>query len=135
MATQGKMAGDTPETSAVGQYIQAQDPQVAALLTHLREAISRAAPEATEKISYRVPTFYLHGNLVHYAAFRNHVGFYPGPSAIGAFEDELQPYRHAKGSVQFPLDAPLPLDLVSRIVRFRVSENAQKAATKWPQEK
>ncbi|HEX6307748.1 MAG TPA: DUF1801 domain-containing protein [Longimicrobiales bacterium] len=118
--------------STVDEYIRAQAPRTAALLRELREVIQRAAPEAAEKISYRVPTFYYRGNLVHFGAFRNHIGFYPGPSGIAAFEDELQRYRHAKGSVQFPLDAPLPLDLVSRIVAFRVSENARKPARARP---
>lgn len=111
---------------AVDQYIQAQPERTRELLTQLREAIRRASPEATEKISYGVPTFDYHGNLVHFAAFKQHIGFYPTPSAIEAFKDELKSFKHAKGSVQFPLADPLPLDLVTRIVQFRVKENAAK---------
>jgi uncharacterized protein YdhG (YjbR/CyaY superfamily) len=120
------MSSGTPEVTTIDRYIEAQPDHVRARLTELRETIRKAAPEATEKISYRVPTFVHHGNLVHFAAFKNHVGFYPTPSGIEAFRDELRRYVHAKGSVQFPLDEPIPLDLVARIVRFRVRENAEK---------
>ena len=83
-------------------------------------------PGASEKISYGIPTFHLHGNLVHFAAFANHVGLYPGASGIAAFAAELQGYRTSKGTVQLPLDAPLPLDLIARIVRHRVEENLKR---------
>jgi uncharacterized protein YdhG (YjbR/CyaY superfamily) len=92
--------------------------------------IHAAAPEATEKISYQMPTFFLHGNLVHFAAFKHHIGFYPVPSGIEAFAAELAPYKRSKGAVQFPLDQPLPHDLITRIVDFRVAENRQKAEAK-----
>jgi len=95
-------------------------------LRKLRATIKRAAPEAVEKISYRMPTFYYHGNLVHFAAFTTHIGFYPTPSGVEAFKDELREYKNAKGSVQFPIDRPLPLGLIGRIVRFRKNENARK---------
>lgn len=117
---------------AVDQYIQAQPERTRELLTELREAIRRAAPGATEKISYGVPTFDHHGNLVHFAAFKRHIGFYPTPSGIEAFKDEIRRFRHAKGSVQFPLTAPLPLDLITRIVQFRVKENAAKRGNSSP---
>jgi uncharacterized protein YdhG (YjbR/CyaY superfamily) len=117
---------ETSGAAAVDAYIEAQSERVRERLTELRRTIARAAPEASEKISYGAPTFDYHGSLVHYAAFRNHIGFYPTPSGIEAFENELQRYRHAKGSVQFPLTEPLPLDLVARIVRFRMKENAAK---------
>jgi uncharacterized protein YdhG (YjbR/CyaY superfamily) len=117
---------ETSGAAAVDAYIEAQSEHVRERLTELRRTIARAAPEASERISYGAPTFDYHGNLVHYAAFRNHIGFYPTPSGIEAFENELQRYKHAKGSVQFPLTQPLPLDLVARIVQFRVKENATK---------
>ncbi|MNI79527.1 hypothetical protein D3C73_1359880 [compost metagenome] len=99
-------------------------------LEAVRKVIHEAAPEAEEKISYQMPTFFLHGNLVHFAAFKKHIGFYPAPSGIEAFQEELAQYKGAKGSVQFPLDKPLPLDLISRIVKFRAAENREKAAAK-----
>jgi len=86
----------------------------------MRQTIQKAAPSATEAISYQIPTFKLSGNLVHFAAFKKHIGFYPGAAGIAAFQDELVGYKSAKGSVQFPLDKPLPLALVSKIVKFRV---------------
>ena len=97
------------------------------VLQTLRQTIHQAAPDAVEKISYGMPTFTLKGNLVHFGAFKTHIGFYPTPSGIENFKDELAVYKGAKGSVQFPLDEPLPLDLVRRIVEFRVEENLAKA--------
>jgi len=108
------------------EYIAQFPPDVREILQNLRAVIKEAAPEATEKISYQMPTFYLNGNLVHFAAYARHIGFYPAPSGIEAFKEELSPYKGAKGSVQFPLDKPLPIDLIGRIVRFRVSENIKK---------
>jgi uncharacterized protein YdhG (YjbR/CyaY superfamily) len=101
--------------------------EIQARLNAVRETIRKAAPEATEKISYQIPTFHLNGNLVHFAGFKNHVGFYPGASGIAAFEEELSGYVHAKGSIQFPHDEKLPLALVRRMVKFRVGENREKA--------
>jgi uncharacterized protein YdhG (YjbR/CyaY superfamily) len=92
----------------------------------MRQTIREAAPGATEAISYRMPTFKLNGNLVHFAAFKNHIGFYPTPSAIERFKEELSPYKWAKGSVQFPLDKPVPYALVKKIVTFRVKENLKR---------
>ena len=92
----------------------------------MRQTIREAAPEATEAISYGMPTFKLNGNLVHFAAFKNHIGFYPTPSAIEAFGKEISQYKWAKGSIQFPLDKPIPFDLARRIVVFRVQEVSQK---------
>lgn len=109
--------------ATVDEYIDTFPEPVRGKLVELRETIRAAAPAATEKISYGIPTFFLGGNLVHFAAFRKHVGFYPAPSAIAAFEAELAPYKRAKGSVQFPIDRPLPLDLVRRMVAFRVAES------------
>jgi uncharacterized protein YdhG (YjbR/CyaY superfamily) len=90
------------------------------------QAIREAAPEAVDAISYQIPTFKLNGNLVHFAAFKNHIGFYPTPSGIEAFKKELSLYKGAKGSVQFPIDKPVPYDLVRKIVLFRVKENQKK---------
>ncbi|MGA2505013.1 MAG: DUF1801 domain-containing protein [Anaerolineales bacterium] len=100
------------------------------ILEKLRASIKDAAPDAKEKISYQMPTFYLKGNLVHFAAHKNHIGFYPQPSGIQAFKNELSIYESSKGSVQFPLDKPLPLKLISRIVKFRVAENLERAEQK-----
>ncbi len=119
-------------SSPIDEYIAAFPPEVQQKLQAIRETIKAAAPDATEKISYQMPTFYLHGNLVHFAAYKNHIGFYPAPQGIEAFQAELAVYKGAKGSVQFPLDQPLPLDLVRRIVEYRVAQNQQAAAAKKP---
>jgi uncharacterized protein YdhG (YjbR/CyaY superfamily) len=96
-------------------------------LQKLRLTVKKTAPQAKEKISYGIPAFTLNGMLVWFAAFKNHIGFYPRTSAIAAFKKELSAYKGAKGSVQFPFDKPLPLPLISRIVKFRVKENLSKA--------
>jgi Uncharacterized conserved protein len=106
----------------IDEYIQSFPPDVQKILELFRKVIHENAPEAEEAISYGMPTFKLNGNLVHFAAFEHHIGFYPTPSGIEAFKEELAPYKHAKGSVQFPLDKPIPYDLVKRIVRCRVKE-------------
>jgi uncharacterized protein YdhG (YjbR/CyaY superfamily) len=110
---------------SVDDYIAAQPTQARAQLKRLRAAIRACAPGATQKISYGIPTFHLHRNLVHFAVFRGHVGFYPGASAITRFQRELAKYDTAQGTVRFALDAPLPLALalVARMVGFRVREN------------
>ena len=123
-----KQAGT--ETTTIDEYIQGFPPDVQQKLSEMRATIRKAAPEASERIAYGVPTFVLNGNLVHFAAFTHHIGFYPSPSAITRFQKELKKYKSAKGSVQFPLDEPLPLDLVSTIVKFRVGENSKKKASK-----
>ena len=120
------MKNPAAKPATIDAYIKSAPIHVQKRLNELRKAIQRAAPAASEKISYGIPTFYLHGNLVHFAAFKNHIGFYPGPSGIKAFEKEISGYQYAKGSVQFPLDAALPLSLVRDIVKFRVSENQAK---------
>lgn len=112
--------------NSIDQYISQFPPEIQEILHTLRKVIREAAPEAEEKISYQMPTFALHGNLVHFAAHKKHIGFYPAPSGIDAFKQELSQYKGAKGSVQFPLDKPLPYDLISRIVKFRVVENVNK---------
>jgi len=121
--------------TTIDEYIAIFSPDVQQRLQQMRATIKAAAPDAQEKISYQMPTFYLHGNLVHFAAFKHHIGFYPVPSGIEAFKAELSNYKGAKGSVQFPLDQPLPLDLVRRIVEFRVAENLKNAAAKAKKKK
>jgi len=114
----------------VDAYIAAFPPAVRARLRKMRTTIRRAAPDAREKISYRIPTFALCGNLVHFAAFDHHIGFYPGASGVKKFARKLGAYEFAKGSVQFPHDRPLPLDLVAQIVSFRLAENLARYAPK-----
>lgn len=111
--------------TSTDEYIQAFPPEVQAKLTELRNKIRECAPEATEKISWAMPTFWLYGNLVHFAAFKNHIGLYPGASGIEVFKDRMADYKSSKGAVQFPLTQPLPLELVGDIVRYRVKENLE----------
>jgi uncharacterized protein YdhG (YjbR/CyaY superfamily) len=106
----------------IDAYIAQFPPQVQTLLTQMRQTIQKAAPSATEAMSYQIPTFRLNGNLVHFAAFKKHIGFYLGAVGITAFQDELAGYKSAKGSMQFPLDEALPLALVGKIVKFRVEQ-------------
>ncbi len=115
---------------SIDQYIAGFPENVQEVLEQVRATIRKAAPEATETISYAIPTFVLKGNLVHFAAFKSHIGFYATPTGHAAFEEELAGFKQGKGSVQFPLDKPMPLDLISRIVKYRVAENAEKAALK-----
>jgi uncharacterized protein YdhG (YjbR/CyaY superfamily) len=108
----------------IDDYIQPFPDSVRRVLEQIRQTIKKAAPEAVEAISYGMPTFKLNGrNLVHFAAWERHIGFYPMPSGMKSFDEELSPYARGKGSVQFPLDKPMPLSLVTRIVKFRVAEN------------
>jgi uncharacterized protein YdhG (YjbR/CyaY superfamily) len=108
-------------------YIAQFPDDIQGLLTKIRLTIKSVAPDAQEKISYQIPTFYLNGNLVHFAAWQKHIGFYPGESGIAAFKQELAMYKNAKGSVQFPYNQPIPFDLIAKIVQFRVSENMKKS--------
>jgi uncharacterized protein YdhG (YjbR/CyaY superfamily) len=112
--------------TTIDEYIDGFPADIQSRLRKLRATIRRAAPMATERIAYRMPTFQLDGNLVHFAAFERHIGFYPAPSGITAFRDALSKYKSAKGSVQFPHDEPLPLGVVAKIVEFRVGENLEK---------
>jgi len=117
--------------TTIDEFIAAFPSSTQEKLRKLRDAIRKAAPGATETIKYGIPTFVLNGNLVHFAGYERHIGFYPAPSGIVEFRKELAPYESAKGSVRFPLDKPLPLSLVTQIVKFRVSENkAKKSKTK-----
>ncbi|MGO4531739.1 iron chaperone [Paenibacillus sp. 2TAF8] len=111
----------------VDEYIDAFPTDVQLKLQMLRQIIRDAAPLAEEKISYKMPTYAQHGNLVHFAAYTKHIGFYPAPSGILAFKEQLSRYKGAKGSVQFPLDEPLPENLIREIVEFRVKENVGKS--------
>jgi uncharacterized protein YdhG (YjbR/CyaY superfamily) len=110
----------------IDAYIKAFPENIQIILEKMRQTIRKAAPEAIEAISYQMPAFKLNGNLVYFAAFKNHIGFYPTPSGIESFAEELSPYAKGKGSVQFPLDKPIPYDLVEKIVLFRVKENLAK---------
>lgn len=117
-----------PET--IDAYIAGFPEDVQILLNKVRSTIRKAAPDAEEAIKYGVPTFTLNGNLVHFAAFKNHIGFYPAPSAIQKFRKQLSVYEGAKGSVRFPLDEPVPYSLIRDIVKFRVLENSSKSKEK-----
>jgi uncharacterized protein YdhG (YjbR/CyaY superfamily) len=114
----------------IDNYIASFPEETQELLERLRLTIRKAAPEAQETINYGIPTFTLKGNLVHFAAFKNHIGFYPTPSGIEIFKKDLSAYDGAKGSVKFPIDKPIPFELISRIVKFRVKENQEKATNK-----
>jgi uncharacterized protein YdhG (YjbR/CyaY superfamily) len=118
------------QPTTIDEYIAGFPSDVQAILQRIRATIRKAAPQAEETIKYQMPAFVLHGNLVHFAAFKNHIGFYPVPTGIEAFKKELSAYKGAKGSVQFPLDQPIPYGLISRIVKFRVKENLAKAEAK-----
>jgi len=114
----------------IDEYIAAFPNDVQNILQKIRMTIGNAAPDAEETIKYQMPTFTLKGNLVHFAAFKKHIGFYPVPTGIEKFKKELSVYEGGKGSVQFPLDKPIPFNLISKIVKFRVKENLEKAAAR-----
>jgi uncharacterized protein YdhG (YjbR/CyaY superfamily) len=114
----------------IDEYIKTFPPEIQKILEKMRKIILKAAPEATESISYQMPAFKINGFLVFFAAFEKHIGFYPTPSGIKKFKKELSPYKYAKGSVQFPLDKPIPFDLVKKIVVFRLEENMKKKSQK-----
>ena len=120
--------------TSIDEYIATFPEDIQKILEELRATIKTAAPEATEKISYQMPTFFLKGNLVHFAAYKHHIGFYPAPRGIEAFKDELARYEGSKGAIRFPIGEPLPLDLISRIVEFRVAENLKNAEIKASKE-
>ena len=118
------------QAANIDDYIAGFPKDIQKMLEEIRATISKAAPDAEEAIKYAMPTFTLHGNLVHFAAFKNHIGFYPAPMGIEAFKKELSVYKGAKGSVQFPLDKPLPLTLISKIVQYRVKKTLGTAKAK-----
>jgi uncharacterized protein YdhG (YjbR/CyaY superfamily) len=115
--------------SSIDEYVAGFPPETQKVLLELRALIKELAPDATETISYAIPTFDLNGrHLVHFAGYARHIGFYPVPSALEAFKEELKPYKTGKGSAQFPLGRPLPTDLIRRIVAFRIAENISRAS-------
>jgi uncharacterized protein YdhG (YjbR/CyaY superfamily) len=114
----------------IDEYIAAFPKDIQKLLKQMRTTIRKAAPKAEEKIGYGIPTFTLNGNLVHFAAAKNHIGFYPAPGGIEAFKKELSAYEGSKGTIKFPLDEPLPLALITKIVKFRVTQNLEKSKPK-----
>lgn len=113
--------------TTVDEYIMQFPQELQEVLQQLRKTIRTSAPEAEERISYQMPAYYYKGNLVYFAAFKKHIGFYPTPSGIEAFKDKLTGYKQSKGTVQFPAGKPLPLDLISRIVKYRVEENIKRS--------
>jgi uncharacterized protein YdhG (YjbR/CyaY superfamily) len=124
------MENSQSKYNSIDEYIATFPAETRRILEELCATIRAAAPDAAEKISYQMPTFAQAGNLVHFAAHKGHIGFYPTPSGIEAFRDELAAYESSKGAVRFPLGQPLPLDLISRIVKFRVAENLKHAELK-----
>ena len=116
--------------NSIDLYISGFPESIQTTLEAIRKTIRQAAPEAQEAIKYGIPTFVFHGNLVHFAANKKHIGFYPAPSGIEAFKTELSAYKGAKGSVQFPIDKPIPLLLIAKIVNFRVLENQELVKAK-----
>ena len=126
------MAVPRRQFKTMDDYINTFPEDVRAILNELRQTIRDVAPEAEETINYQIPTFTLNGNLVHFAAFPNHIGFYPTPSGMEAFKQELSVYKGAKGSIQSPIDEPLPLPLIRRIVKYRVKENLERKQKKKP---
>ena len=116
--------------TSIDDYIASFPEETQKILEQIRSTIKNVAPEAKELINYGIPTFALNGNLVHFAAFKNHIGFYPTPSGIEAFRKELSSFEGAKGSVKFPIDKPMPLDLITKIVKFRVQESVAKKSGK-----
>lgn len=124
------MRSDQEGPKDIDEYIASFPDDVQEKLQQIRMTIRKAAPDAEEKISYQMPTFYLKGNLVHFAAFKKHIGFYPTPTGTDRFQKELAAYKVSKGTARFPLDKPIPFDLITEIVKFRVKENLDRAAAK-----
>ncbi|WHY75417.1 DUF1801 domain-containing protein [Neobacillus sp. WH10] len=129
------MEGNKITFKTIDDYILQFSLEVQENLETVRNVIKESAPDAVEKISYQMPTFYFHGNLVHFAAHKKHIGFYPTSSGIAAFKHELSEYKSSKGAVQFPFGKPIPYELISEIVKFRVAENIKKAEAKLKKKK
>jgi uncharacterized protein YdhG (YjbR/CyaY superfamily) len=129
------METSRPHFNTIDEYIATFPAEVQKTLQALRQTIHKAAPQATEKTSYQMPTFYLQGNLVHFAAYQHHIGFYPAPSGIEQFAQDLSRYEGSKGAIRFPIDQPLPMDLITRIVKFRVAENQARQQKKTARKK
>ena len=124
------MSDTKKSPTTVEEYIQEFPKEVQEIIQKIRAIVKEEAPEVQEKISYGMPTFSYKGVLVHFAAYKNHIGFYPTPSGITEFEEQLKPYKHAKGSAKFPLSKPIPYDLIRQIVKVRLEENVTKAKNK-----
>ena len=118
------MKNNAPEN--IDEYIDRFPGKVQKLLQKIRKTIQKAAPDAVEAISYGIPTFRLNGNLVHFAAFQSHIGFYPAPRGVAEFKDDMARYEGGKGTARFPLDEPIPYELITRMVKFRVQKNLEK---------
>lgn len=116
---------DNKKMTTIDEYVAQFSPEIQEKLQSLRKVIKDTAPDAGEKVSWQMPTFTLNGNLVHFAAHKSHIGFYPGPSGIEVFKERLSDFKFSKGAVQFPYSKPLPFDLIREIVAFRVSENTK----------
>jgi uncharacterized protein YdhG (YjbR/CyaY superfamily) len=124
------MKTDKTSPKTIDEYIASFPKDVQAILQKIRMTIRKAAPDAEETIKYQIPTFTLKGNLVHFGAYKNHIGFYPAPRALEEFKKELSAYEGSKGTVRFPFDKPIPYALITRIVKFRVKKNLEKAEAK-----
>jgi len=124
------MEAKKSEFHNVDEYIALWPPEVQDKLKMMRKVIKEEAPQAEERVSWKMPTYVLHGNLVHFAAQKSHMGFYPGASGIANFTDRFTGYKYSKGAVQFPFNQPIPFDLVREIVRFRIAENTELADQK-----
>lgn len=120
------MVKDEKAPESIDEYIGRYPVEIQEVLTHLRTIVHEAAPDVQEKMSWGIPTFVLNGNLVHFAVNKHHIGLYPGPRAVEAFGEKLAGYKTTKGTIQFPLRAPIPYDLVQEIVEFCVNRNRGK---------
>lgn len=116
---------DTKRPRTIEQYIDSNPEKLRPMLEEMRKVIQKAAPEATEGISYGIPTFKLNGNLLHFGGYKTHVGFYPGAEAVDVFLEEVKEYKHSKGTIQFPLDKPLPFELIQKITKYKVKINSR----------
>ena len=124
------MKADQTTAKSIDEYIAGFPPDVRETLQEIRRTIRKAAPDAEEGVKYGIPTFTLQGNLVHFGAYQKHIGFYPTPTGLEEFKEELSAYEGSKGTVRFPLDKPIPFDLITKIVKFRVKENLERAGAK-----
>ena len=124
------MKTDETAPKNIDEYIAGFPHDVQEILEKIRMTIRKAAPDAEETIKYQIPTFTLQGNLVHFGAYKKHIGFYPAPTGLEEFKEELSAYEGSKGTLRFPLDTPIPYDLISKIVKYRVKENLERAEAK-----
>jgi uncharacterized protein YdhG (YjbR/CyaY superfamily) len=124
------MKTNPAEPKDIDEYIASFPSDVQDILKKIRATVREAAPEAKETIKYKMPTFTLNGNLVHFAAFKNHIGFYPAPTGVAELKDEIAPYEGAKSALRFPLDQPIPYDLIRKVVKLRVEKALTKSSAK-----